>query len=85
MLTVKWYETPLASVQVLIQAKRVRTEQPADPEKGTHNVVGLVYVERDDGQTEILSTGTVYVMNDAGKTVANYHLAAPAPTEAKAA
>lgn len=62
--------------ETILQTKRV-TSHPGPQIQGGER---SIYWERDDGSTVAIETGTVYVMNDNGKTVAKYHLEiGPAP------
>ncbi len=56
--------------EVVIQTRRVELYPKSTSSEG----VPSVFYERDDGSTDEITQGTVYVMNDNGKTVAVYHL-----------
>jgi hypothetical protein len=49
------------------------TYQPANA-NGVDGAEETVWREGDNGRTYPMLTGSVYVMNDAGATVATYHL-----------
>ncbi len=56
--------------EMVIQTRRVELY----PKFASSDEVPAVFYERDDGSSVEVTEGTVYVMNDNGKTVAVYHL-----------
>lgn len=79
MLTVLWkkedgYEEVFPDVTQLWKT-------PVANENETYLAVGFRFNEKDTGETRFLNEGTVYVMNEHGRTVATYYLAPGIPSE----
>lgn len=70
MFTIRHRETD--GHETLIQSERVST-QPFHGVASPHEVQAVFY-ELKDGTTMMIESGTVFVMNDGGKTVAIYNL-----------
>jgi hypothetical protein len=66
MLTLRVIET--TGHESIIQTTRV-TKHPGNQVNGGENIV---FWDRPDGSVGTIESGTVYVMNDAGKTVSVY-------------
>ena len=76
MFTVRYVESD--GHETIIQSNRV-TAVPSQNVGGKgHRVsdgfASQVFYDQPDGSTFLVDTGSVYVMNDLGKTVAVYHL-----------
>jgi hypothetical protein len=66
----------------IITVRRVSIQPPEPPHPGDSNDItrtDSLFYELENGEVLHTITGTVYVMNDYGKTVAVYHLQYPPP------
>lgn len=73
MMTVK--QILSSGHEMMIQAKRVNF-QPDQPDLKPDPALKALLVEGEDGETRTFASGTYFVMNDAGSTVAKYYLGA---------
>lgn len=74
MLTVK--QVAPGGHETIRETRTVSAEPaPTDPSDAQMGLIGRVFWEREDGGMSFFETGTIYVMNEAGKTVSVYHLA----------
>jgi SPX domain protein involved in polyphosphate accumulation len=70
MFTVKW-QSPAIGYEQVFTAKTVWERNDIDGH--------FVCAELSDGEIRKFENGMVYVMNEFGKTVADYHFASPIP------
>jgi hypothetical protein len=70
----------------IITVRRVSIHPPEPPHPGDENIMtrtDSLFYELENGEVLHTIDGTVYVMNDYGKTVAVYHLHYPNPNTGK--
>jgi len=65
----------------ILPVRRVEVRSVRPPVMGDSVSTDTLFYEMEDGTVLHTIEGTVYVMNDNGKTVASYHLDYPGPLD----
>ena len=85
MLTVRWIRKDIGYEEVF-EARRVwfRSQEVVGYSGNKVDIKQVVGMELMNGDTTTLDAGSFFVMNESGKTVADYHLGRKAFTESEA-